>query len=277
MKEEADAFSRIREVLPKGRNQVEINMKFAIKGIVAAVAFVAAGAASAAATTVNVGGILDNLRLDGGSGTLSFSADLMAALDTGKVAVSSWNGGTATATKDVDGFYTEVSATANISNIVVDSATHKYNSIVVTGGATQTSPVLKGVSSGGSLSVGDLNVDYVNKRVYATVVGANGVGTLTNYYLWDIVNPVVQDTYVAGQNQTLTTISGLQITAGGFNTFVQSLGLLSLGKGALQTVTDFGTITTKISVTPVPEPSTYALMAMGVAAVGVAARRRRAA
>jgi hypothetical protein len=277
LKEKADAFSRTRgSSLPKGRNLVEIDMKFAIKSIVAAVAFVAAGAASAAATTVAVGGSLDGLKLVGGAGKLSFSADLMAALDTGKVTVASWAPGTAVGSKDVDGFYTEVSASAPITSVLVDSTTKQLLSIATAGGATQTSPIVKGISSGGSLTVGDLNVDLVNKKVFATVIGANGVGTLSNFYLWDIVNPVTTESYIAGTDRTLNTISGLQITTAGFDTFVKSLGLLSLGKGALATVTDFGTITTTMTVTPVPEPSTYALMGLGMFGIGLVARRRRA-
>lgn len=270
---------QIQKLLPKGRNLVEIDMKFALKSIVAAVAFVAAGAASAAATTVNVGGSLNGLTLNGGTGTLSFSADLLAALDTGKVTISSYAPGVATVTKDSTGSYVSVLATAQVTSAVIDSATNQYMSIATSGGATQTSPVLKGVSSGGSLTVSDLNVDLVNKKVYATVIGANGVGTLSNYYLWDIVNPVTQDTFSAGNN-TLSQVSGLQITTAGFNTFVQALGLLSLGKGALSTVTDFGTITTVMNVAgtvpSVPEPSTYALMALGMVGIGLVARRRRA-
>ncbi|HET8871942.1 MAG TPA: PEP-CTERM sorting domain-containing protein [Aquabacterium sp.] len=251
-------------------------MKFAIKSIVAAAAFVAAGAASAAATTVNVGGTLGGLQLVSGTGTLSFSADLMSALDTGQVTVSSYSPGTATATKDSGGYYSNVSATAPITSVTVDSATNNILSVATAGGATQNAPAVKGISSGGFLTVSDLNVDVVNKKVYATVIGGNGVGTLSNYYLWDIVNPIATNQFVAGTNQSLSTISGLKITSGGFNTFVQALGLLSLGKGALSTVSDFGTITTTMTVTPVPEPATYALMALGVAAIGVVARRRRA-
>lgn len=251
-------------------------MKFAIKSIVAAAAFVAAGAASAAATTVNVGDTLGGLQLVGGAGTLSFSTDLLAALDVGQVTVSSYSPGTASVTTDSFGSYTNVSASAPITSVTVDTATNNLLSVATAGGATQNAPVVKGVSSGGSLTVSDLNVDLANKKVYATVIGGNGVGTLSNYYLWDIVKPVTTEQFIAGNNRTLSTISGLQITSGGFNTFVQALGLLSLGKGALSTVTDFGTITTTMTVTPVPEPATYALMALGVAAIGVAARRRRA-
>lgn len=252
-------------------------MKFAFKSIVAAAAFVAAGAASAAATTVAINGVLDGLQLKSGAGKLSFSADLMAALDTGHVSVASWAPGTAIGSKDVDGFYTEVSASAPITSVVVDSTTHNLLSIATAGGATQTSPVLKGISTGGSLTVGDLNVDLANKKVFATIIGANGVGTLSNFYLWDIINPVTTESFIAGTNRTLSTISGLQITTAGFTAFSTALGLQSLGKGALATVSDFGTITTTMTVTPVPEPSTYALMALGMAGIGFVARRRRAA
>lgn len=249
-------------------------MKFAFKSVVAAVAFVAAGAASAAATTVNVGDTLNGLTLEGGTGKLSFSQDLLSALDTGKVAVSSWEPGKAIGTKDADGFYTEVSATAVITSLVVDSSTNEILSVATAGGATQTSPVLKGVSSGGFLTVGDLNVDLVNNKIYATVIGANGVGTLSNFHLWDIVNATPTDTYVEGTT-LLNQVGGLKITTAGFDTFVKSLGLLSLGKGALATVSDFGTINTTV-VASVPEPTTYALMGLGLVGIAAVARRRAA-
>lgn len=180
----------------------------------------------------------------------------------------------ATVTKDSDGFYTQASASAPITALTIDTATNSVLSAATTGGATQTAPVLKSVSSGGSLTVTDLNVDLANKKVYATIIGGNGVGTLTNFYLWDI-GSITGATTVAGAGTYTTNISGLSITTNGFNKFVTSLGLLNLGKSALSGVTDFGTITSTITAVPaIPEPSTYALMGLGLAGMGLVARRR---
>ena len=82
-------------------------MKFAFKSIVAAAAFVAVGAASAANVTVAAGtGVYNNLKFTG-SGTLSFSDQLLGALNTGSVSVAAY-GGAQSATTGTTGNYTAI-------------------------------------------------------------------------------------------------------------------------------------------------------------------------
>ena len=107
-------------------------MKFALKSIVAATAFVAAGMASAASVTVPANTAYNGLSFSG-SGSLSFSADLLGALDTGKVAVAGYGAATATVTKDSDGFYTQASAAAPITALTIDSSTYNVLSAATSG------------------------------------------------------------------------------------------------------------------------------------------------
>ncbi len=244
-----------------------------VNTLLAATAFIAAHTASAAVITVPTDGSTVTMGVGFyGQTTLSFSADLLGALDTGHVSVAGYGDATATVIQDGDGYFVEASASAPMSSMQIDTVTGQLLSVATTGGATQTSPMLKTVSSGGSLTVTDLNVDIANKKVYATIIGANGVGTLNNFYLWDAAT-ITGDTTITGRSIYNTQISGLSITTAGFDTFVQALGLLDLGPGALRVVTDFGVINSTI-VASVPEPSTYALMAMGLVSMAVLARRR---
>lgn len=68
--------------------------------------------------------------------------------------------------------------------------------------------------------------------------------------------------------------SSLKLTSATASTIVSGLGLPAFYSGILASV-DFGNV--EVNVSAVPEPSTYALIGLGLAGAAVAARRRRQA
>jgi PEP-CTERM motif len=275
-------------------------MKFKFKSLVIASAFMAAGGAHAVTATINQGESLayGDYTISGltGSGTLTFSQDLLDTLNLGVVGVTGVAPATPTITGPVGG-YTSASAAAPVLSLTGNGtgADITITGVGTAGGATQTvtlDSVDAGVANGtGFVTIKDLRVDLVNQDVYATIVGDNGVGTQENVKVWRYQEILGDTTFnldaiiAAGGTYTAnTTLRNLQIYSGAYNLLVQGTNLSGLGADALAGVNNgaigYGTITSAITVsvskvTPaVPEPGTYALMGVGLAAIGFVARRK---
>lgn len=267
-------------------------MKFNLKSLVVAAAFVAAGGANAADLTLNVG---ESITAAGwtvsglnGTGTLTFSGDpfsgLVGALNAGSVMVDP----IAPATGDIvgslgEGGYQKVAVAAVVTSLSgsFDGTNVSISSVGTAGGAQQTSFADDFTNTGGDLAIQNLRVDLGAKVVYADLFGGNGVGLKAGVALWNIGQIDGPTTFsvldaVDGVVTAKNTLSQLTITDEAFGYFIDSLGIIEGGYDVLKGISDYGTITSTISVnvTPVPEPSTYALMGVGLVGLGLMSRRR---
>lgn len=233
----------------------------AITSILAGVAFAAAGSAHA-----------DTFGAPIGSGRFMFSDAFVGALAGGAV---QYTPPMATIPEQPDTF---TYSAFKWTSMTVDNATNTISNLSERdGGAIISMAAKQGISSGGSLTISDFSLDLLNKQVKATIVGANGVGTLTDFALWTF-DPAttVPGTYVPLVNYVGET-GALSITADGKAKLIQALGLLPLSKAALSGITDYGSIGWNF-VAPagaVPEASTWAMTLLGLGAIGAAAQRRR--
>jgi hypothetical protein len=294
------------------RPSVEKSMKFN-KSLIAAASFLMIAGAAHADTETNTltkGGTVESFGYTfsdlSGSGTLSFSQSLVAALNLAAVKMEAVPDATlqiSTSTNSKGQVrYVSVAAAAPVTGLTstFDSVSGDLvvKAVDTHGGSLQTTVAGSAVTGPGSLSISDLRVDLTTKTIYADIVGANGVGTLNDYALWKYDNISGPTTFNltpgAPASAGATTLSSTNTITGLFlvnaadidNIFVKALALNNTGRSGINAVNTrstsntagFGSITSNITViaTPIPEPSTYALMGVGLVGLALFGRRRAA-
>lgn len=194
---------------------------------------------------------------------LTFSGSALAFLDIGYVAVI-----------DVGpARYTRPSLTVPDDGLVLDlDESGGLPQLATNGGALYVLTSASLFGGAGYLSVTHLTVDFGKWTVYADIGGANGLGARTIPFF--NLSSVTGDRFSVFENNPLEFVAfGLTLTPEAEAAFIQGLALSSLGTSALSRIHDFGSL--KVSgLLLVPEPSTYALMGLGLVSAGFWARRR---
>lgn len=206
-----------------------------------------------------------------------------------------------------------VTTKSPVTSLKVDPLTGQVLTVESAGGTRQTGTRINGTLIGGRADVTNLRFDLANKVVYADLAGrSNGIGTrpavdyvLNNTAVWtfetvtgltnfpvdtgnfaDFAAAMAASSYEVGTNpgggyyfRTETVISRLRVTEAGFDFFKNALWLNSTGIDNFRRVNEdfggWGSISVKMVITAVPEPSTWGLALAGLLVAGAAAARQQ--
>jgi len=205
-------------------------------------------------------------------------------------------------------YRTGVQVPTQVASVALDNATGQITSISNVGSVQIKGARISGTLAGGIATISNLRFDLVNKSVVADLSGVrSAVGTipsasynLPGATLWTFAsitgprgvpvdalmstNPAEAvaaagfDLIDGGSFASTLTISGLSLSSAGYGFLVDALGLGTTGRNAVSGVGQQGSIQTRLVFsTAVPEPSTYALLGVGLVGICVGLRRRVAA
>ncbi|TAL14191.1 MAG: PEP-CTERM sorting domain-containing protein [Aquabacterium sp.] len=228
--------------------------------IIAAAA--AAFIAPAFAATETIGTGTTPWRLENTAGSFSLSNDVLAAFSL----VGIYAEAVAPAT------YLRPTISTTISSVSYDSGSGLFTAGQSVAGATLKLDDVTEVGGTGWITLSGLTIDPLARLVYADVSGANGLQPQrVDLFRYATASG---DTSFSGAGDYTITALALTPTENGIRALETGLGLNSLGDYALRRATNFGSMKASFTVVAVPEPSTWALLGLGLACAAGVARRR---
>jgi hypothetical protein len=166
--------------------------------------------------------------------------------------------------------YTVTSTT--ISSVGHDSGSRLFTAGQSVAGATLKLDDVTEVGGTGWITLSGLTIDPLARLVYADVSGANGLQPQrVDLFRYATASG---DTSFSGAGDYTIAALALTPTENGIRALETGLGLNSLGDYALRRATNFGSMKASFTVVAVPEPSTWALLGLGLACAAGVARRR---
>lgn len=236
-----------------------------LKSVAFAAAVAATGSASAAAVTVDKTiGAGDAYYITSATGSLSFSSDALTAFSLGGVTVSAAPGAT----------YASPTVTVPVNSFTYESTTNVITRLATGGGAVQSIATAGLVGGPGSINVTNVTIDPIAKIAYADVSGTNITSQNVAFFNLAAINGT---TSFSGAGTFTAGATGLTLTSSAVSLVQSALKLNSFGANVLAGISNFGSLSSTITVAAVPEPSTYALIGLGLGGAAFMARRRKQA